>query len=154
MTGSSVAGILGAAGGLLTAASIFLGVLPALVKMRREVREDRREEAEEAARVAAKLEVIHTLTNATLSAAYEATLAATKRELVMTREVGRLFVENGQEPSDIWRASIGELEGRVADLTLLIQERQTQTFAANLQIANEERRQVAAARHMAEEDPE
>jgi hypothetical protein len=108
--------------------------------MRRETREDRAAAAEERASIQAQLGVIHTLTNATLSAAYEATVEATKRELIMMREVGRLHVEAGREPSMEWRAAIAALERRVAELTLNIQERQTQTMAANMQIETEARR--------------
>jgi hypothetical protein len=140
MTGSSLAGILTAGATLVTAGSLWFAAMPAFSKMRREAREDRLQAAEERTQIQAQLGVIHTLTNATLSAAYEATLESAKRELVMMREVGRLNLEAGRELSPTWRAAVDGLERRVADLTLNIQERQTQTMAANIQIADEKRR--------------
>jgi hypothetical protein len=145
MVGSSVAGIVTAFGALLTAGSIFLGMLPAVVRMQREVRADRQKAAEAASQIQAQLGVIHTLTNATLSAAYEATLSATKREEVMMREVGRLMIESGQEPSPQWRLALSGLQQRIADLTLAIHDRQRQTEAANTLIAEESKRKSAAA---------
>jgi hypothetical protein len=141
VTPSSIAGIFTAIGTALTASSIFLGVFPAFVRMRREMRTDRIAATEDRARITAQLGVIHTLTNATLSAAYEATHAATKREEVMMREVGRMMLESGKEPSPEWRAALVSIQRRIGELSLAVQERQTQTFAANLQIASEARRQ-------------
>lgn len=140
MTGSSLAGIITAAATLITAGSLWFAAMPAFSKMRREAREDRLKATEERTQIQAQLGVIHTLTNATLSAAYEATLESAKRELIMMREVGRLNLEAGRELSPDWRVAVSGLERRVAELTLNIQDRQTQTMAANIQIADEARR--------------
>jgi hypothetical protein len=140
MTGSSLAGIITAGATLVTAGSLWFAAAPAFIKLRREARQDRRNATEELTQIQAKLGVIHTLTNATLSAAYEATLESAKRELIMMREVGRLNLEAGRPLSPEWRTAIESLERRIADLTMTIEERQNQTIAANIQIANEARR--------------
>ena len=133
MTGSSVAGIVGAGAGIITSLSLLLGVMPAFMKMRREDRESR-------ARIGAKLDVIHTLTNATLTASKEAEMRATQRELIMMREVTAMHIEAGRQPSDDWLAATGAVQRRLEDLQQEMRDRATQNRAANLQLEAERTR--------------
>jgi hypothetical protein len=141
MTGSSLAGIFTAVATVITAGSLWFAAMPAFIKMRREQREERAAAvlslaaaAEAQRRIEGKIDIVHTLTNATLSVAKLAEVNAKKRELLMMREVGRLHSDAGREPSPEWTASIADLEREIDQLTQEAAERAKQTVAANLQI--------------------
>ena len=66
---------------------------------------------------------IHTLVDGNLTASMEATLDATRRELVTLREVARLHDEAGHTPNPDALAEIARTTLRVAELENLIVER-------------------------------
>jgi hypothetical protein len=87
-----------------------------------------------------RLNVIHTLVNSTLTAAKDAELAATRRELAMLLDMTNVQTDAGHVINDDRRAAIGALRLRIDELTTASQDRAAQTRAANVQIEIEHER--------------
>jgi hypothetical protein len=105
---STVAGILSAAGTWTLAFLVALGGVLAGIKglrVSRQVKE-----------TAVHVEKIHTLVDGNLTASIEATLDATRRELVVLREVARLHEEAGRPTDPDTRAEIARTTTKVAEL--------------------------------------
>jgi hypothetical protein len=90
----------------------------------------------------AKLEVIHTLVNSTLTAALLAALDASRSELVTLLKMADMQRAHGDDPSEDELASITVLRRKVGELSAAMQEREAQTRAADTQIATEAARQA------------
>lgn len=71
----------------------------------------------------AKLDVIHTLVNSNLTAAMQAELDATVRELAMMNEVIDLKRANGHEPSVNTLATVKATELRISELKATLADR-------------------------------
>jgi hypothetical protein len=85
------------------------------------------------------LKVIHTLVNSNMTAAMQAELDATIRELAMMQEVIDIKRSVGQEPSPASLAALQRTEERVGELRATLQDR----FKAGL-VAAEQQKQVEA----------
>lgn len=70
-----------------------------------------------------KLDEIHTLVNSNMTAAMQAELDATVREVAMMREVGALHLAAGRDPSAEAEAAIVATEGRIAELRSALEDR-------------------------------
>lgn len=81
-----------------------------------------------------QLSAIHTLVNSNMTAALQAELDSTKRELVALREIMELKAAAGQEPSVEALAVIETAERRIAELDALLAERQRKDEIAKAQI--------------------
>jgi len=82
-----------------------------------------REAAAAVAVTSGKLDVIHTLVNSNMTAAMQAELAATVRELASLREIVNLNRAAGREPSAAALAAIGAAEVRVRELEAALRDR-------------------------------
>jgi hypothetical protein len=91
--------------------------------------------AKTAAVTNAKLDVIHTLVNSTLTAAMQAEYDATVRTLALMREVAALKQAAGQEPTDETAVAIDAMQARVTELKVAVDDRLTQTAVADQQLA-------------------
>lgn len=76
-------------------------------------------------------DVIHTLVNSDKTAAMQRELDATKRELVMLREINRLHEQAGASPAPEALATIDFTERRISELTEELEERHQQDQIAN-----------------------
>jgi hypothetical protein len=70
-----------------------------------------------------KLDVIHTLVNSNMTAAMQAELTATERELAMMKEVGQLNQAAGREPSVESLAAIKSTQDRIGELQAALEDR-------------------------------
>jgi hypothetical protein len=119
---STMAGILNAAGTWTLAFMIALGgVLTGIKGLR--VSRQVKETAIVAKETAVHVEKIHTLVDGNLTASIEATLDATRRELVVLREVARLHEEAGREQDPETRVEIARTTTKVAELEQQIVKR-------------------------------
>jgi hypothetical protein len=91
-----------------------------------------------------KLNVIHTLVNSTLTAALQAQLDATRRELTLMIELSAMQTEAGHEVSDDRKAAVGALSRKVDELAEAMADRAQQTRVADIQIATEADRKARA----------
>jgi hypothetical protein len=91
--------------------------------------------ADAASTMVEKLDVIHTLVNSSLTAAVQAELDATIRELAQRRDNMDLRRRVGEEPSADDAAAIAADEERIGEIRLLLAERTRQQAAANTQVA-------------------
>jgi hypothetical protein len=98
--------------------------------------------ADSTTRTTAKLDIIHTLVNSTLTAALQAQLDASRRELVMMLELADMQKAAGETVSAQRLASIAALRRKVGELSAQMQEREVQTRTAETQIATEAARQA------------
>lgn len=89
-----------------------------------------------------KLNVIHTLVNSTLTAALQAQLDATRRELTMMIELSSMQTEAGHQVSDDRKAAIGSLRRKVDELAEAMTDRAQQTRTADIQIEAEATRKA------------
>ncbi len=87
-----------------------------------------------------RLAVIHTLVNSTLTAAMQAELDASRRELLMLREVITLRANTGQPASAEQSGAVGLLERKIAGLTLAMRDREATAAVADEQIEAERQR--------------
>jgi hypothetical protein len=78
-----------------------------------------------------KLDVIHILVNSNMTAAMQAELDATRRDLVSLREVARLNREAGRETSPEAAAVIAETAQRIDKLDAELRDRLKQTRVAD-----------------------
>jgi hypothetical protein len=78
-----------------------------------------------------KLDVIHILVNSNMTAAMQAELDATRRDLVSLREVARLNEEAGRPLSTEARTAINETAARIAKLDADLSDRLKQTQIAD-----------------------
>lgn len=78
-----------------------------------------------------KLDVIHVLVNSNMTAAMQAELDATRRDLVSLREVARLNEEAGRPMTEDAGAVIAETEQRIAKLAADLRDRLEQTVVAD-----------------------
>jgi hypothetical protein len=81
----------------------------------------------------ARLSVIHTLVNSTLTTAKSAQLAASRRELVMLLELTTVQRQAGTEPSDERLTAIGALRRDIDQLVVELHERYKQHQVADMQ---------------------
>jgi hypothetical protein len=77
-----------------------------------------------------KLDVIHILVNSNMTAAMQAELDATRRDLASLREVARLNEEAGRSLSDEARQVIEDTQLRISKLDAELRDRLKQTKAA------------------------
>jgi hypothetical protein len=141
---SSAAGITTAVVSIFTALTLLITALTGLSVARTAARKAAEVQAatvENQAVVTSKLDVIHTLTNATLSAAKQAELDATRRELILTRELIDYRAEGGHEPSAEMLAAVVTLRERVDRLTVEMTDRAAQAASAGAQMSVERDRQ-------------
>ena len=85
--------------------------------------------------VKVKLDVIHTLVNSNMTAAMQAELDATIRELAMMREVIALNQAAGRQPSIGALAAVEATAEKIAELTATLEDRLKQTHVADIQAA-------------------
>jgi hypothetical protein len=130
---SSIAGISGAIAGGITAITALLTVIAVLIPQLKGMRNAQAEQAKaqnEQTKTLDKqteqLGIIHALSNSTLSIAMGSELEATRRELAVMGEVVDLRKRAGLEISVETIAAMDRARNRVAELTLLLQERQKQ----------------------------
>lgn len=84
----------------------------------------RRREAIDLAMITnSKLDVIHTLVNSNMTAAMQAELDATVRELALMREVIALKSEHGRDPSADALAAIESTTKKIAELRAVLADR-------------------------------
>lgn len=133
MTQSSLAGIITATSTVLIALGGLVTALGVAVPLLRTSKRN----SEALAVQESKLNVIHTLVNSTLTAALQAQLDATRRELSMTVELSSMQTEAGREVSEDRRAAIGALRRKVDELEEGMADRAQQTRSANIQIEAE-----------------
>lgn len=81
--------------------------------------------------IGGKLEQIHILVNAKMTAAIEEQLSATEAQAVLLREVAALNLAAGREPSPDSVAVLSAVERRVAELRAQVADRALQTAVAN-----------------------
>jgi len=81
-----------------------------------------------------KLDVIHTLVNSNMTAAMQAELDATTREVAMMREVVALNEAAGRTPSQEALAAIEATQNKINELSASLQDRLRQTKVAESQI--------------------
>jgi heme/copper-type cytochrome/quinol oxidase subunit 2 len=124
----SWAGIITAVASLFTAVALVITALAGFAAVRRTAAKVENNQEETRSR----LSVIHTLVNSTLTAALQAQLDATRRELTMMLELA-----GAQPPSDDRQAAIGALRRKVEELTAAMRDRADQTRVADIQIAAE-----------------
>jgi hypothetical protein len=91
--------------------------------------------AKTAAETNGKLDVIHTLVNSNMTAAMQAELDATSRELVSLREITALKQAAGLEPTPAALAAVQATEAKIAELTAALRDRLAQTALAEQQAA-------------------
>lgn len=89
--------------------------------------------AEAAESTSAKLDVIHTLVNSNMTAAMQAELDATVREVAMMKEVIRLNQVAGSKPSADARATLKATEEKISELKATLSDRLKQTKVAEAQ---------------------
>ena len=77
-----------------------------------------------------KLGVIHTLVNSGMTAAIQAELDATIRELALMHEIIDLKVTSGGKPLPVAERAVVLTEARVAELTAVLKDRKLATEAA------------------------
>ena len=92
-----------------------------------------------------KLDVLHTLVNSQYTAALQAELDATMRELVMVHEVIDLKRAQGQQPSEMSQATIAATEAKIAALHTTLDERAKQAKVVETQQANQRHDNEVAA---------
>jgi hypothetical protein len=124
-----------ALGGLVTAVSVLIPIL-------RKTTENSVAIAENQKVTTAKLGVIHTLVNSTLTAALQSELDATRREELLLRELVRMREDAGHPVSDDQLAALGATQRKIHELAAAMDERHDQTRQANIQIETEHARQV------------
>jgi uncharacterized protein Yka (UPF0111/DUF47 family) len=90
--------------------------------------------AERAEVTNSKLDVIHTLVNSNMTAAMQAELDATTRELAMMKEVVRLNKVMGHEPSKEALSAIDTTLRRIDELRVNMEDRYKQSKIVELQI--------------------
>jgi len=81
-----------------------------------------------------RLRVIHGLVNSTLTASMQSDLDASRRELLITREVAQLRSDAGQPVPAGFTAAVDALERKIAALTLAMQDRLDQAAAMDRQM--------------------
>jgi hypothetical protein len=86
-----------------------------------------------------KLDVIHTLVNSSLTAAVQAELDATIRELAMMHEVMELRQAAGKPPSPEREDAVAATEARIVEVRLQLDDRARQQAIANVQVAKAKR---------------
>lgn len=84
-----------------------------------------------AAETNGKLDVIHTLVNSNMTAAMQAELDATTRELAMMREVASLNAAAGRAPTIEVLAAIDATESKISELTAAMADRAKAGMAAS-----------------------
>jgi hypothetical protein len=123
---TACATVLIALGGVITALGVAVPLLRAS-----------RRNTEALAVQESKLNVIHTLVNSTLTAALQAQLDATRRELTMMMELTDMQREAGHAVSADRFAALGALRRKVTELTTAMADREQQTRSADTQIQAE-----------------
>ena len=92
-----------------------------------------------------KLDVLHTLVNSQYTAALQAELDATIRELAMMHEVIDLKRVQGQQPSERSQATLAATEAKIAALQITLDERAKQAKVVETQQANQRHDNEVAA---------
>ena len=142
---ASVAGIFTSIASVITALTVLIGAavggLKVLLPMLREVRHN----TESLKQQDAKLNVIHTLVNSTLTAALQSELDATRREELLLRELMRMRSEAGHGATDDQTAALGAVQRKIRELTAAMEERAKQTRVADIQIETESQREASKA---------
>lgn len=144
---ASNAGVLTSIASIITALTVLIGAIvggaKVLVPMLRETRENTEHLArqdEHLVKQDAKLSVIHTLVNSTLTAALQSELDATRREELLLREVMRMRTESGHEATDDQMAALGATQRKIRELTAAMRDRELQTRSADIQMETERTR--------------
>jgi hypothetical protein len=138
---STSAGVITATASLFTALALVITAVGAALVNRR----TSRRLAENQADTSSRLDVIHTLVNSTLSAALQAQLDASRRELVTMLENVELQQATGRAVSDERKAEVATLRRQVGELSAAMMTRDDQTRYANIQIDEEASRRRWAA---------
>ena len=129
----SWAGIITAFGTAFTALALVITALGAVAVNRRT---SKRLDANQAA-TTARLNVIHTLVNSTLTAALQAQLDSTRRELTLLAELADVQCDAGRPISADRLTSIGLLRRHITELESAMAERVLQARNADIQIQDE-----------------
>jgi len=82
-----------------------------------------------------KLDDIHVLVNSSMTAAKQAELAATRREVVLLRENAALHEAAGRSPSDDASAALTSAEDRLGELQDEVEDRERRTASLDKQDA-------------------
>jgi len=127
---ASLPGLISSIAAVITAATVLLGAVAGFIKVVRPIRETQK-------RTEAKLDIVHTLVDGTLSTALRSELAATKRELLLLREIQRRDKEDGRDASDDQAAILGATQRKIDELTLAMHDRDLQIRSADIQIETE-----------------
>lgn len=121
-TGSSIAGIIGAGAGVITALAVLIGAITVLLPTLRGFRKAQDQQT-------TTLNTIHALVNSTLSAAIKAELEATQREIAMMNEVVDLRKRAGLDITPETTAALERSRQRVLELRTELHERELQAQA-------------------------
>lgn len=136
----SWAGVITAMASLFTAVALIITATGVAMTNRRTSKRIDRNQKDTTSRLA----VIHTLVNSTLTAALQAQLDASRRELVMMLEMADMQERAGVGVTDDRKAAIGALRRKVGELSTMMLDRENQTRAADIQMAADAARQAEA----------
>jgi hypothetical protein len=139
---ASVAGIITASSTLLIAFGGILTALTVLVPILRRTKENTKAITEGQRVTSAKLEVIHTLVNSTLTAALQSELDSTRREELLLRELMQMRSDAGHPVTDDQRATLGATQRKIRELARAMDDRIRQTRSADIQIEVERDRKA------------
>lgn len=126
-----------AVGGVITAVGVLIPILRGTRRNTAAIDENQKV-------TVAKLGVIHTLVNSTLTAALQSELEGARREELLLRELVRMRSDAGHEVTDDQTASLGSIQRRIVELTAAMNDRAEQTRVADMQIENERDRRDSA----------
>jgi len=135
-----------ALGGTATAFSVLVPILRKTDANSQAIAEAKEQEAEHQKVVTAKLGVIHTLVNSTLTAALQSELDATRREELLLRELIRMREDSGHSVTEDQQATLGATQRKIRELTAAMRDRDEQTRSADIQIETEHARRQSADR--------
>ncbi len=137
---TSWSGVIAAIGGALTAVAVVIAAISAALIARRTSRRQDRYQADTIAR----LTVIHTLVNSTLTEALKAQLGALNRLLAASQLAAARDLAGTQATPD-QQAEVAGIERQISDLTRVMVDRAAQAQVANMQMAAERERKADEA---------
>jgi hypothetical protein len=137
---ASIPGIIGSIAGVITALTVLIGAIAGGAKVVLPLLRETRELRKETQGNTAQLSIIHTLVNSTLTAAQQAVLDGSRREVFLLQDAQRMRERAGEEITDDQRALLGATQRRVDELTLAMRDRERQTRVADIQIQTESER--------------
>ena len=141
---STAAGVITALGTSLIAVGGVITAIGVLIPILRGTRKNTATIDENQKVTVARLAVIHTLVNSTLTAALQSELEGARREELLLRELIQMRTDVGHAVTDDQTAALGAIQRRISELTAATRDRAEQTRAADMQIENERDRRSSA----------